>query len=981
MLKPSHIKESHWNEWVSESTVDPLLTSLSIVSLEGASIYDRLLVSEEIPRLNGGRVCNDFYTKYFPLENGGWWCNGVDVTGNFEPEIWGQFKGDTPRTSSKSKPKGFGPKGGKKEVKYDPPPKLPTSIYALPVPLHLWKAIAHRYNVPLPENITVTPEGRALGFWAWVIQHPEIPIKITEGAKKAGALITATYVAIALPGIYNGYRQPKDEFGMKNGSAHLIPQLKVFAQKEREIVFCFDNDAKPNTVKNVRKAIEITGKLFVQEGCKVSAITWNYPEKGVDDLIAARGSECFDRLYENRLPLSKFNLIGLLDLSKYNPLKINEQYLSETLVAPPTAQLIELRSPKGSNKTGWIVRQVEKAIRKGIPVLIITHRIQLTKELCRRFGIDHIEEVRYSDTKGVLGYGLCIDSMHPKSMAQFDPEDWSQAIVILDECEQVIWHMLDSNTCLSNRVTIIENFTQLLQTVISTGGKIYLSDADLSCIVIDYVKKLIAKEVNTWVVDNVYARKKKRKLVVYKGADPREFVAALVKAIKKGERPLVQVTAQKAKSKWGSTNLESYLKKEFPHLKILRIDAESVTDPIHPAMGCITNLNSILSNYDVAIASPVIETGISLDLKGHFTSVWALAQGVQTVDAVCQALERLRDDVTRHIWVKATAKGNRIGNGATSVKRLLACTHKITAANIRLLQQAGIDEFDGFNVDFSPESLLTWASMACKVNAEKNDYRESVIDKLLRTGYQLAEEKDEDTDEGKVVIEQVKDTANQNYQQYCSEVPKTDTPTKEELEELNRKKVKTKQERYRERKGNLHRRYGIEVTPELVEKDDKGWYPQLQLHYYLTVGKAYLAKRDKRSLLSLSEQGHGSGFKPDINKKQLSAKVKTLELINIGQFLDSDAEFTKESLSDWLEWIIDLRFDLQAITGVSVNPEKDSPIAVAQRILKKLGLKLQFKCWRGARAMKQRVYSGCQVEPDERSSVFDCWLEREKQYA
>ena len=108
-----------------------------------------------------------------------------------------------------------------------------------PVPLHLWKAIALRYDVPLPENIVVTPQGRAIGFWAWVIANPKIPVLITEGAKKAGAIMSAGYVAIALPGVFNGYRQPKNDWGQKIGNPHLIPQLEAFAQKRQKDIVLF----------------------------------------------------------------------------------------------------------------------------------------------------------------------------------------------------------------------------------------------------------------------------------------------------------------------------------------------------------------------------------------------------------------------------------------------------------------------------------------------------------------------------------------------------------------------------------------------------------------------------------------------------------------------------------------------------------------------------------------------------------------------
>jgi hypothetical protein len=973
-------------EWIN-STVSPDLIKLNVKSLKGYEPYDYLLYAlPDSDRRNDGRIRDKWLRRYAHTEHGGWWCSGVDVLTGQDSQ-WGQFKPDFPYQYQETY-KGFAPRFDSfknKLIKYEPPKNVPTEIFALSVPLHLWKAIALRYNIPLPLNIVITESGKALGFWAWVIDNPEIPLLITEGAKKAGALITASYVAIALPGIYNGYRQKKDDYGNKIGLPTLIPQLKAFAQKEREIIFCFDNDFKPKTIKNVRSAIALTGRLFIKEGCRVSAITWNYPEKGVDDLIAARGVECFDELYKARLPLSRFNLIGLLDLSKYNPLKVNVRYLDENLVPPKVAQIIGLRSPKGTGKTEWLVRRIQKFIRQGKPVLVITHRIQLAKALCARFGIDHIESVKNSETKGILGYGLCIDSLHPNSMAHFNPDDWSSAVVVLDECEQVIWHTLESSTCRDNRVAIIENLQRLLQIVISTGGQIYLSDADLSCIAIDYVQQLIGIPVNTWLVDNVYKSSKKRLLYNYSGSDPRELISASVKAIEKGEKVLIQTTGQKAQSKWGSINLESYLSKKFPGLKILRIDSESVSEPGHKAIGCMENLNAILPMYDIVICSPVVETGVSIDITGHFDSVWCIAYGLQTVDAVCQALERLRDDVPRHIWIKTTAKGNRIGNGSTSVKTLLRSQHQQTKSNILLLQQAGFDEFDDLDANFCPSSLVAWAKRACLVNAGKNNYREEIINKLLSEGYQLALPDNEDLSDSENVKNQIKETAQQNYFSYTRAVPQVETPSDSELEALANKKAKTPQERLIEKKGKLIKRYGVEVTPELVEKDDHGWYAQLQLHYYLTVGNIYLAQRDRRSLAKIKEQGNGKAFQVDINKQQLSTKIKALQFIGIEQFFDQEAEFSQDSLADWLELVILLRFDIQAILGVSINPERDTAIAVAQRLLKNLGLKLEFKYWRGDRSNKQRIYSGCNLNGDypsgtlrdQREEIFEIWLSRE----
>ena len=757
MLKPLHIKESHWNEWVIDSAVDPELTSLNVVSLSGFEPYDRLLYGlPDSERRNGGRLRDKWLRRYAHTEHGGWWCNGVDVlTG--EDAVWGQFKPDL-LYKYEEKPKGFdsASKAKSKILKYEAPPKVPTEITALKVNFRLtWNIVRnqdekakiawiqrfwHTANQKISTNQVQCTGGSGeksllfkstnrqatkasgaedtiqsclnigirefqeacerreygeierilqtvwhrpqhsstqfresdsggierlvklvdVNFWTWLIESPTIPLMITEGAKKAGVIITAGYVAIALPGIYNGYRQPKSDWGHKIGNPYLIPQLQAFAQKDRPIIFCFDNDTKSKTVLNVRKAIAKTGQLFERLGCPASVITWNCPEKGVDDLIAKLGVDYFQALYKNRTPLSKFQLTTLLDLSEYKPLSINQRYLDENLTSPPDAQVIGIKSPKGTGKTEWLSRIVSKATCTGQRVIIICHREQLAIALANRFGIDYRTEVRTSITQGLFGYALCIDSLHPHANPPFNPDEWQNALVIIDEAEQVFWHLLNSHTCEKNRIAIIENFKQLLLTAVGTGGKVYLADADLSPIALDYVRSLIGFPVKTWVVENQYlANQGKRKLVTYSGNDPRELVSALVKAIERGEKVLVHTTGQKAKSKWGSINLADYLSKLFPDMRILRIDSESVAEPGQLAYGCMGNLNAILPLYDIAIASPVIETGVSIDIKGHFDSVWGIAQGIQTVDAVCQALERLRDDVPRHLGVAELGVDNR----------------------------------------------------------------------------------------------------------------------------------------------------------------------------------------------------------------------------------------------------------------------------------------------------------------------------------
>jgi len=62
-----------------------------------------------------------------------------------------------------------------------------------------------------------------------VLDNSKIPVIIVEGAKKAACLLTHSFIAIALPGVFNGYRS-KDKQGNKI-DPYLIQDLKAIAQK------------------------------------------------------------------------------------------------------------------------------------------------------------------------------------------------------------------------------------------------------------------------------------------------------------------------------------------------------------------------------------------------------------------------------------------------------------------------------------------------------------------------------------------------------------------------------------------------------------------------------------------------------------------------------------------------------------------------------------------------------------------------------
>lgn len=972
------IEKAHIEEW-NQSAVDPEITKLAIESIKGGRVYEELFEfrGEEIRR-NDGRLRDGFLKRYELPAKGGWLARGVDIlSSELTPSRFFCFKPDTPRKA--------GAKPEAKAIKYEHPDGYPAELFALRMPIKCWERAAERFHVAIPSTITVTAEGEGIGFWAWVLDHPEIPVVITEGAKKAGSLLSFGYAAIALPGISGGYRQPKDEAGNRDRSQRrvLLPHLRPFAVNGRKIYFAFDRDTKRVTVRAVDRDINRTADLLRHEGAgEIRVCLWNNGYKGADDLIVNCGIQAFDAAFETSPILAIWSARQLTRLTRPVDVKVCDHYLGDIDI-PSSVKIVCLKSPKGTGKTEWLVRQVDTAIRDGRPVLVITHRVQLQTSLCERFGLNTLDEVRYSDVGRLLGFGLCIDSLRKDSAAQFDPVAFSDALIIIDEAEQVYWHLLHAETEVKkHRVEILRNVSALFQEVYSGIGTIYLSDADLSDLAVDYTESLIGQPVGSFVVENTWKSSQLQTVYHYTQNTPKRLVGDLIGKIREGGRHLLIVSGRREKSQWGTKTLERYIREKFPTKRVLRIDSESIVDRHHAAYRCMANLDQVLSQYDIVIVSPAIETGVSIDLKGHFTDVWGIFQGVQTADSVRQSLARLREPVDRHIWVAPRGLAH-IGSGDTGPKELVEYEFKKARTNLQAL--AAVDGSAAVDVDieFQPMSIATWAERGATINRERHIYRDIVIYGLHEEGHAIVTVSDDDDDASPdadmEVGREVKETCTAAYAEYCIRVASVPNPDDARYEALKDAREMTEDERIEERKGALARRYGeTAVTPEIVKADDEGFYQALRVYYGLTEGREFLVEKEASSQREEIIKGGGAIFLPDFNHNHIFGKVRALEVLGVTDLFAQDRLWRADDPR--LAEIADLcRANAGAVKSLLGFRPYGSNMRVIQGLLKCVGLKLpRTKNRVGARGQQVYIYGWVNLN-DGREAIMALWRARDEE--
>jgi hypothetical protein len=298
-------------------------------------------------------------------------------------------------------------------------------------------------------------------------------------------------------------------------------------------------------------------------------------------------------------------------------------------------------------------------------------------------------------------------------------------------------------------------------------------------------------------------------------------------------------------------------------------------------------------------------------------------------------------------------------------------------------------------------ALNTWAEMACRINTEMASYRLSLVDGLREEGYQIESAELEPCEELPYLLENwlpedvdvspdriglefirfchdlLRGIRTVRYGLECQDEADADSIDDTEGELLKLKRNKTREERLKYRKWIRHKKYGgVEVTVDLIQKDDKGWHSQLQTDYFSGVGREFVDDRDVK-LLNLLSRNQQLWY-PVFIASQIGLKVQILERFKIRELTQPEQEF--KNSDPLLQWLADearqFSQKLRQILGINIC-EKDSPIAIANKFLKKLGMKLvNTKEKRGPRGGWDWIYR-FESPSDGREEVFRRWFERD----
>jgi len=405
-------------------------------------------------------------------------------------------------------------------------------------------------------------------------------------------------------------------------------------------------------------------------------------------------------------------------------------------------KLIVVASPHNSGKTWWLKNGFFSSYQeRHIPIWALTYRQSLERLYGQLLDIPTRSETRqYRDSLGVTGATLCVHSMHPHSMAQFDGETAPLGPVSLDEVRGVLQELVDST--LVKRAKVLPHFTAHLRRCLAAGYPIVALDAGVTDVEVNFLTRLLGlRRDQVLVVENRYQPWKGKQ--VYPVGEPAAAVIELRKYLRNETGPIwITTSGQQPKSRYGSQTLENVCRSVNKKLRILRIDSETTHTSDHPAAKLTVLLesggdlvNEFLKQWDAIVVSPVIESGIGVELYGHFRAQFSFISGGLPAEAAVQQMLRLRDpNVPIYLGCREAGMGCCLkrGNGSPELEKLRDGEIQRQKGNLHQLlvpsREGGID----------PSFIEYWLAIAARFNGSISVYQDLLKHHLSRVGCKLS---------------------------------------------------------------------------------------------------------------------------------------------------------------------------------------------------------------------------------------------------
>lgn len=662
------------------------------------------------------------------IASGIWFTYGTTLDGGEGPAIYAKPR--KPRQAV-----GFGPQT--KFVKYE------TRYGDRATPILPWVDEATAAKVFEQQQIEPLP-GET--FWQ-TVRRCNVAIAITEGLKKALALLTHGIPAIALRGV-TCWNVPR--------SQQIHEAIAQFCTPGRQWAIVFDQDSKPRTVRAVGAEIRKLGAALEAAGGKTSVWVWPQDQgKGIDDaLVAAADPDAWlagviataptlDAWRRDRL---KTSLLAALEQQRLMPVVPERvttgRYLPELPAIEP-GTIFALDAPMGAGKTERIGADwVRSAIALGWNALVLSPMNSLGQQTATRWGLPHVHDYDLNSEQSRLlqaeishthGLVLC-----PDSLLRVPAWFWNgdrPLLVVFDEANQVAEHVVEGGTLGKRQSVILDRLAAILERA-GKDGAIALSEADLLPRTLNWVSDLSKCSRVRFFQHQVEGD---RWPVEVLSGSPGGYFSELLAALEQGKKLIFVTSSQVA-----GRRLELLVNQQLPEKEVLRIDSETNEGGRFAAFWRDPNVYFDRNGLpDLLILSPSGKSGVSIEVPG-FDSVWGYFTCLSP-STWLQQLGRYRLPVLRRIFSKpfipTSGDEGLLWEGAiaqrlTQTRKGLPRLLGLEVADLVAAADAGGDAARLLAIQEASERF--YCENAAAVGAEKAIARDFLTQCLTQRGHHVA---------------------------------------------------------------------------------------------------------------------------------------------------------------------------------------------------------------------------------------------------
>lgn len=318
--------------------------------------------------------------------------------------------------------------------------------------------------------------------------------------------------------------------------------------------------------------------------------------------------------------------------------------------------IYSIKSIKGTGKTTFLEWFVDSYLRgeNDRPILVICNRLNLIAQLAKVFGLTSVDS--FLDSRGLLdgaiasnqNLSVCIDSLW-----RLKDKDLNNYIVIIDESNQCFESLHLSETEIKNKRDLVYS---TLADISKQCQSMILLDADQNDLVNNYFSSISGKPVRSLLnTHNPWDRK----LTYFTGRGSLEaFKSNFYQDTMDGKK-ICFVTDCKKEVKAMYEVLKLILGDKVVLLTPEDIKKTKDYSPEKRVTRFIDNKGKALidENIYILLATPCIQSGISIEVGDHFDYVYGYFVGAFSPNDASQIIARVRSNCPRKVYFNSRAVG------------------------------------------------------------------------------------------------------------------------------------------------------------------------------------------------------------------------------------------------------------------------------------------------------------------------------------